>query len=134
MSPRNSTLRGELLALRTPSGPPMSLVHRPVIQQPEPAAGDPVDEPEPDDAERDPRDEEADAERGDDEQHAQPDPQRAEPERADLPAEVRLEPRAAHLAPLHVIQDDGDDRGPAEEKGAHDGGGGDDADEQADGV
>src|SRR5882762_10547093 len=65
------------------------LVHRPVIQQPEPAAGDPVDEPEPDDAERDPRDEEADAERGDDEQHAQPDPQRAEPERADLPAEVR---------------------------------------------
>src|SRR6267378_8537579 len=58
----------------------------------------------------------------------------AEPERADLPAEVPLEPRAAHLAPLRVIQDDGDDRGPAEEKGAHDGGGGDDADEQADGV
>src|SRR6267378_4415808 len=97
-------------------------VHRPVIQQAEPAGGDAVDEPEADDAERDPRDEDADAERGDDEQHAQPDPQRAEPERADLPAEVRLEPRAAHLAPLRVIEDDGDDRGPAEEKGAHDGG------------
>src|SRR2546421_10362245 len=112
----------------------MSLVHRSVIYQPEPAAGDAVDEPEADDAERDPRDEDADAERGDDEQHAQPDPERAEPERADLPAEVRLEPRAAHLAPLRVIEDDGDDRRPAEEKGAHDGGGGDDADEQADGV
>src|SRR5439155_1058637 len=88
----------------------------------------------PDGADGDPRDEDADAERGDDEQHAQPDPQRAEPERADLPAEVRLEPRAAHLAPLRVIDDDGDDGGPAEEEGAHDGDGGDDADEEADGV
>src|SRR5207244_12385536 len=109
-------------------------VRRLVLHQPKPAARDPIDEPEPDGAERDPRDEDADAERGDDEQHAQPDPERAEPERADLPAEVRLEPRAAHLAPLRVIEDDGDDRRPAEEKGAHDGGSGDDADEQADGV
>src|SRR5712692_9729146 len=108
--------------------PPRSrlFVHRPVVHQPEPAARDPIDEPQPDDAERRPDDEEPEPERGHDEDPAEAHPQDPEPERADLPAEVRLDPRPAGVAPLRVVQDDGDDRGPPDEKGAHDGGGGDD--------
>src|SRR5439155_3259521 len=97
-------------------------VRRAMIDQPQPALRDPVDEPQPDDTERQPRDENADAERGHHEEQAQRDPQEPEPERPDLPAEVGLEPGAARLAPLHIVQDDGDDRGPASEEGAHDGG------------
>ena len=109
-------------------------VHRAAVQEPEPAARDPVDEPDADDAERQPGDEHADAEGEDDEQHAERHPQQAEPERADLPAEVRLEPRAAGVAPLHVVEDDGDDRGPAGEEGADHRGRRHDAHEQADRV
>ena len=61
-------------------------------------------------------------------------PEEAPPERADLPAEVRFEPGAACLAPLHVVQDDGDDGRPADEEGAHHAGGADDAGEQAQGM
>src|SRR5262249_8775317 len=109
-------------------------VHRSAIVQPEPAARDPIDEPEPDHAERQPGDEQADAERGHDEERAERYPQQPEPERADLPPEVRLEPRTARLAPLYVVQDDGDDRRPAREEREDNGGGGDDARDEADGV
>src|SRR5207237_7596559 len=110
------------------------LVHRAAIDQPEPAFRHAVDEPKPDDHEREPGDEQADAERSHDEDQAERDPQKAPPERANLPAEVRLEPRAARLAPLHVVQDDGDDRGPPREEREHDARGRDDTRDQADRV
>src|SRR5882762_5940878 len=47
---------------------------------------------------------------------------------------MRLQPRPAHLASLSVVQDDGDDRGPAGEKRTHDGGGADDPRDQAEGM
>ena len=62
------------------------------------------------------------------------DPQHAEPEGADLPSKVRLEPRAPHVAAFHVVEDDGDDRRPAGEERADDGGSADDAGKQAQGV
>src|SRR4029453_14223681 len=95
---------------------------------------DPIDEPEPDHPERQPGDEQAQAERGHHEEPAERHPQHPEPERTDLPPEGRLEPRAARLASLHVVQDDGDDRGPAGEEHEDDGGGGDDSRDEAEGV
>src|SRR5262245_13707362 len=47
---------------------------------------------------------------------------------------MRLEPCPARVAPLHVVQDDGDDRRPAREEREDDGGGGDDARDETDGV
>ena len=109
-------------------------VHRAAVAQRHPAANDPVDEPESHERHRQPGDEDADAERDDDEEHAERDPQQPEPERADLPAEVRLQPGAARFAPLHVVQDDRDDRRPAGEERADDGRGAEDAGEQAERV
>src|SRR4029453_7494873 len=55
----------------------------------------------------------------------------AKPEGADLPAKVRPEPGPADLAPLHVVQDYRDDRGPPDEKGPDHGRRADDPDDQA---
>src|SRR5262245_58345646 len=110
------------------------LVHRPAVDQPEPAARDPIDEPQPHDAERHPGYEQAHAQRGHHEEHAERHPQLPVPERADLPPEVRFEPRPARLAPLHVVEDDGDDRRPAGEERTDEGGGGDHSRDQAEGV
>src|SRR5262245_53924556 len=47
---------------------------------------------------------------------------------------MRLEPRPTHLASLDVVQEDGDDRGPTCQKRPHDGGGADNARDQAESV
>jgi hypothetical protein len=122
-----------------PAGPPdrrpsPSGVHRPSAPQPQPAAGDAIHEPQADDGERQPGDDDPDAEGDEHEQHAQADPEQAVPERPDLPLEMRIEPRPPHLGPFQVIEDHRNDRRPAGEEGADDGGGADDAREQAEGM
>src|SRR4029453_2538920 len=64
-----------------------SVVHRLAIDQPEPAAQDPIDEPDAHEGQGQPRDQQTDAERGHHEHRAEHHPQQAEPESADLPAE-----------------------------------------------
>src|SRR5712691_9319199 len=51
-----------------------------------------------------------------------------------LPAEMRLEPCPPHVAPLRVVQDDGDDGRPTGEKRAHHGGDADDPRDEAGSV
>src|SRR5437773_11522348 len=102
----DSFARSKLRALYAP----LRRVHRPAIDEREPAARDAVDEPESHHAQREPGDENPDAEGHHDEQKTQRHPQETEPERANLPAEVRLEPRPARLAALHVVQDHANDR------------------------
>ena len=92
--------------------------HRLAVLEPQPAACDAVDRPDAEQAETDDPDRESDQHdrehRADDEDDDRP--QHRPPERADLPREVRVEPGPAHLAAFHIVDDDRDDRRPAEEK------------------
>src|SRR5687768_11669978 len=94
----------------SPSSARRSNEHRAPFSQRHPSPHDSVDEPEPHEGERQPRDDQPDAQRADDEQEAERNPQQTEPERANLPSKMRLEPGASHVAPLHVVEDDRDDR------------------------
>ena len=112
----------------------LSRVHPPVVVQGEPSADNPINKPYAHNRHREPRHEETDAERRDNEEHAQAYPKQAEPERADLPSEVRFEPGAAHVTPLHVVENHCDDRRPSCEEGANDRRGTEDAGQQAERV
>jgi hypothetical protein len=108
-----------------------SYVHWASIAQSDPAANDAIHEPESDHTDREPHEEEADPQGRDDERPAEGDPEQSKPERANLPAKMRFKPGPASLAPLDVVQNDGDDRRPAGEECADYRGSANDAGQQA---
>ena len=101
-----------------------------------PAFCDPVDRPDAKQEESNRPDAEADhhqRQRQPGEEH-QARPQHRIPERPDLPGEVRVEPRPPGIAALHVVDDHGNDRRPAENERSDDGGRTEGADGKTDGV
>jgi hypothetical protein len=109
-------------------------VHWASIVKSDPAADDAIHEPESDQTDWEPHEEEADSQGRDDEGPAEGDPEQSKPERSDLPAKVRVKPGVASLAPLDIVQNDGDDRRPAGEECADYRGRANDASQQAERV
>src|SRR6185369_11738230 len=103
----------------------------PPIVQCQPSPRDPVDEPQGQETQRNPDDDEPDSQRHHHERATKARPQQSPPERANLPAEVRFQPRPSYVAPLHVVEDHGDDRGPPDEKRANHRGGPENSRQQA---
>ena len=88
-----------------------SLRHRFLIQQPEQTAHDAIQHPQARDPGND--DGEGYAHKGEDKQQRDQHPHQSEPEGAYLPAKVGFEIGAAHVHAEHVVEDYGDDGGPA---------------------
>jgi len=91
---------------------------RPPLTQRQPAANDAIRHPDAQDDDQHPC--QRDANQGEDQQIVDQQPPQGKPEGPDLPTEMAVQPGAAHNVALDVIEDDGEQRGNAEDESAGD--------------